>query len=142
MTTGSLPLCLLPGKVVFDQDQRASWFSHKAEVAKPYYYKVYLADHDVTTEIAPTRPCGDVSFHFPRDRKDSYVSGRCFRQRFVCESDSGREQDHRLHNSSNSGGVPENFKQLFCTWCSISRSLLPQQLPTATSVTGETGIER
>ena len=26
------------GGVVFDQNQRASWFSHKAEVAKPYYY--------------------------------------------------------------------------------------------------------
>ena len=35
----------------FDQDERASWFSHKAEIAKPYYYKVYLADYDVTAEV-------------------------------------------------------------------------------------------
>ena len=32
------------GEPVFDQDKRASWFSHKAEIAKPYYYRVYLAD--------------------------------------------------------------------------------------------------
>ena len=30
------------GEVVFDEDARASWFSHKAEEARPYYYKVYL----------------------------------------------------------------------------------------------------
>ena len=32
-------------RTVFNEDERASWFSHKAEVATPYYYKVYLADH-------------------------------------------------------------------------------------------------
>ena len=31
----------------FDEEARASWFSHKSETAKPYYYQVYLADHDV-----------------------------------------------------------------------------------------------
>ena len=39
---------------VFSQNERASWFSHKAEVAKPYYYSVYLADHDVLAELTPT----------------------------------------------------------------------------------------
>ena len=37
---GQFAIMPVTGKVVFDQDQRASWFSHKAEVAKPYYYKV------------------------------------------------------------------------------------------------------
>lgn len=37
-----------------DQDRRASWFSHKSETARPYYYQVYLADHDINAEIAPT----------------------------------------------------------------------------------------
>ena len=39
------------GKPVFSEDKRASWFSHKAEVATPYYYKVYLAEWDVVAEI-------------------------------------------------------------------------------------------
>ena len=30
-----------------DQDARQSWFSHKSETARPYYYQVYLADHDI-----------------------------------------------------------------------------------------------
>jgi putative alpha-1,2-mannosidase len=41
-------------RTVFNEDERASWFSHKAEVATPYYYKVYLADWDVTAEVTPT----------------------------------------------------------------------------------------
>ena len=28
------------GKPIFDEDARASWFSHKTETARPYYYKV------------------------------------------------------------------------------------------------------
>ena len=30
-----------------DEDSRASWFSHKSETARPSYYQVYLADHDI-----------------------------------------------------------------------------------------------
>ncbi|MFD2147101.1 GH92 family glycosyl hydrolase [Mucilaginibacter antarcticus] len=48
------------------QNERASWFSHKAEVAKPYYYNAYLADHDVTTEIAPTERAVQFRFTFPK----------------------------------------------------------------------------
>jgi len=47
------------------QDGRASWFSHKAETAKPYYYSVYLADADVTTEITPTERAAQFRFTFP-----------------------------------------------------------------------------
>jgi predicted alpha-1,2-mannosidase len=48
------------------EDGRASWFSHKAEIAKPYYYSVYLADHDVTTEITPTERSAQFRFTFPK----------------------------------------------------------------------------
>lgn len=36
---------------IFDQEQRASWFGHKAELARPHYYKVYLADYDTEVEL-------------------------------------------------------------------------------------------
>ena len=52
-------------KPVFDQDERASWFSHKAETAKPYYYSVYLADHDVTVELAPTERAAMFRLTYP-----------------------------------------------------------------------------
>lgn len=48
------------------QNGRASWFSHKAEIAKPYYYSVYLADHDVTTEITPTERAAQFRFTYPK----------------------------------------------------------------------------
>ena len=48
------------------ENGRASWFSHKAEIAKPYYYRVYLADHDVTTEITPTERSAQFRFTFPK----------------------------------------------------------------------------
>ncbi|MCG8388791.1 MAG: GH92 family glycosyl hydrolase [Cytophagales bacterium] len=51
--------------IKFDQDERASWFSHKAEIAKPYYYKVYLADHDVTVELTPTERAAQFKITFP-----------------------------------------------------------------------------
>ena len=57
------------GKPEFDQDKRASWFSHKGEVATPYYYKVYLADHDVTTELVPTERAAKFRFTFPETKK-------------------------------------------------------------------------
>src|SRR5258708_36322003 len=49
----------------FDQDARASWFSHKTEIVKPYYYSVYLADADVTTEFSPTERAVQFRFTFP-----------------------------------------------------------------------------
>src|ERR1700754_876158 len=50
----------------FREETRASWFSHKAEVVKPYYYSVYLADHDITTEMTPTERAVSFRFTFPK----------------------------------------------------------------------------
>ena len=52
------------GKPVFDQNGRASWFSHKSEISKPHYYSVYLADCDVTTELTPTERAAVFRFTF------------------------------------------------------------------------------
>ncbi|GAA4084782.1 GH92 family glycosyl hydrolase [Mucilaginibacter panaciglaebae] len=49
-----------------EQAARASWFSHKAEISKPYYYSVYLADHDITTEITPTERAAQFKITFPK----------------------------------------------------------------------------
>ncbi|MCD2423058.1 GH92 family glycosyl hydrolase [Niabella pedocola] len=63
---GQISIMPVTGKMAFDQDARASWFSHKAEVSKPYYYSVYLADHDVTTELTPTERAAQFRFTFPK----------------------------------------------------------------------------
>ncbi|RVU00322.1 glycoside hydrolase family 92 protein [Mucilaginibacter limnophilus] len=62
---GQFSIMPITGSIKVDQNSRASWFSHKAEVAKPYYYSVYLADHDVTTEITPTERGAQFRFTYP-----------------------------------------------------------------------------
>lgn len=108
---GQFALMPITGKVVFDQDKRASWFSHKAEVAKPNYYRVYLADHDVVTEIAPTERAAMFRFTFPETDK-SYVIVDAF--------DRGSyikiiPEENKIigYTTRNSGGVPDNFKNYF-----------------------------
>ena len=66
---GQFAIMPVTGTPAFDQDERASWFSHRSETAKPYYYSVYLADHDVTTEIAPTERAAMFRFTFPETDK-------------------------------------------------------------------------
>ena len=108
---GQFAIMPITGGLVFDQDRRASWFSHKAEVAKPYYYKVYLADHDVTTELAPTERGVMFRFTYP-ETKNAYVIVDAF--------DKGSyvkviPEENKIigYSTKNSGGVPENFKNYF-----------------------------
>jgi predicted alpha-1,2-mannosidase len=61
---GQFSLMPVTGKAAFDQEERASWFSHKSEKATPYYYSVYLADHDVTAELTPTERAAHFKFTF------------------------------------------------------------------------------
>jgi putative alpha-1,2-mannosidase len=62
---GMFSLMPVTGKMRFAEEARASWFSHKSETVKPYYYSVYLADADVTTEITPTERAAQFRFTFP-----------------------------------------------------------------------------
>jgi len=63
---GQFSIMPVTGKLKVGQDDRASWFSHKTEIAKPYYYSVYLADHDVTAELAPTERSAQFRFTYPQ----------------------------------------------------------------------------
>lgn len=56
----------------FNQDERASYFSHKAEVSTPYYYSVYLADHDVNIEMTPTERAAQFNIKYP-ESDSAYV---------------------------------------------------------------------
>jgi predicted alpha-1,2-mannosidase len=62
---GQFAIMPVTHKLKFREDARASWFSHKSEISKPYYYSVYLADADVTTEITPTERAAQFQFTFP-----------------------------------------------------------------------------
>lgn len=69
---GQFAIMPLTGSLRFNQDERASWFTHKSEIATPYYYNVYLADHNVTTEITPTERAARFRFTFP-ETDSAYV---------------------------------------------------------------------
>ncbi len=107
---GQFSIMPITGEAVFDQDKRASWFSHKAEVAKPYYYRVYLADHDVVTEMAPTERAIMFRFTFPKN--NSFVVVDAF--------DNGSyvkiiPEENKIigYTTKNTGGVPDNFRNYF-----------------------------
>lgn len=108
---GQFSIMPVVGKPEFDEEKRASWFSHKGEVALPHYYKVYLAEHDVVTEFTPTDRAVLFRFTFP-ENDHSYVVVDAF--------DKGSyvkilpEQNRIIgYTTRNSGGVPENFKNYF-----------------------------
>lgn len=108
---GQFSIMPVTGKLRFKEEERESWFSHKSETVTPYYYSVYLADHDVTTEIAPTERAARFRFTFPQTN-DAYVVIDAF--------DKGSyvkiiPSENKIigYTTKNSGGVPQNFKNYF-----------------------------
>lgn len=95
---------------VFDEEKRASWFSHKAEVATPYYYRAYLADYDVVTELAPTERAAIMRITFPENK--SYVVVDAFDKGSYVKI-MPKERMIVGYTTKNSGGVPHNFKNYF-----------------------------
>ena len=107
---GQFSLMPVVGMPSMDEAARASWFSHKSEVALPHYYKVYLADYDVVTEVTPTERAAMFRFTFPKG--ESYVVLDAY--------DNGSyvqviPEENKIvgYTTRNSGGVPENFRNYF-----------------------------
>ena len=108
---GMFSLMPVTGRAIFDEEQRASWFSHKAEKALPYYYRAYLADYDVVTEIAPTERAASFRFTFPETDSafvvvDAYHNGSYVKI---------LPQERKIvgYTTFNHGGVPEGFRNYF-----------------------------
>ena len=108
---GQFSIMPVTGKPVFDEDDRASWFSHKTEEARPYYYKVYLADPDVTTEITPTQRAAMFRFTFPKNKNSFVVIDALDQGSYIKIIPS--ENKIIGYTTKNSGGVPDNFKSYF-----------------------------
>ncbi len=94
-----------------DEEKRASHFSHQAETAKPYYYSVYLADHDVLTEITPSDRAAIMRFTFPESDNaaiivDAYDNGSSIQVMPDKKTLIG-------YTTKNDDGVPDNFKNYF-----------------------------
>ena len=93
------------------EEERASWFSHKAEIAKPYYYSVYLAEHDILTEITPTERAAFFRMTFPESDESRIVIDAFDRGSYI----RILPEENKIigYTTRNSGGVPQNFKNYF-----------------------------
>ena len=94
-----------------DENSRASWFSHKSETAKPYYYQVYLADHDINAEVSPTERAATFVFTYPESETsgvviDAFDKGSYIKVIPEMNAVVG-------YTTKNSGGVPDNFRNWF-----------------------------
>lgn len=94
-----------------DENIRASFFSHKSEVAKPHYYSVYLADHNVFAEMAPTERAAVFDFTFPKNNASAIIVDAFDRGSYI--KVLPEKQCLIGYTTRNSGGVPENFKNWF-----------------------------
>jgi predicted alpha-1,2-mannosidase len=108
---GMFSLMPVTKKMNFSQEARASWFSHKAEVAKPYYYSVYLADADVITEITPTERAAQFRFTFPQSDSSFIVVDAFEKGSYIRIIPA--EKKIIGYTTRNSGGVPANFRNYF-----------------------------
>lgn len=101
----------ITGKLVFDENKRVSWFSHKAEQVNPHYYSVYLADYDVVTEFTPTERAVSFRFTFP-ENDSSYILIDAFDKGSMVKI-IPEERKIIGYCRNNHGGVPENFHNYF-----------------------------
>jgi len=99
------------GHLKVTQNGRQSWFSHKTEIVKPYYYSVYLADHDVTTEIAPTERSAQFRFTFPKS-DSSFIVIDAFDKGSYVKVIPG-EKKIIGYSTRHSWGPLKNFKNYF-----------------------------
>jgi predicted alpha-1,2-mannosidase len=101
----------LTGELKFQEEERQSWFSHKAEIVQPHYYSVYLADYDVTTEFSPTERAVQFRFTFP-ESEDSYILLDAYNKGSMVKI-IPEERKIVGYCRNNHGGVPDNFHNYF-----------------------------
>ncbi len=100
----------------YTEDERASWFSHKAEKATPYEYSVYLAEYDIEASFSPTSRACIFRFRYPAGAPASLIVDVMDRNRpigkghIVVDTVSGNITGYSVHEH---GGTPDNFKNYF-----------------------------
>ncbi len=107
---GQFSLMPVRGRDKIDEQSRRSWFSHQSEEARPYYYKVYLADPDVCVEITPTDRAAVMRFTFSESNESGVVIDAFDRGSCVEIVD---DRTVAGYTTRNSGGVPDNFRNWF-----------------------------
>lgn len=108
---GNFSLLPVTGRPKLREKDRGCLFSHKSEVARPYYYSAYFLDYQITTEIAPTERAAAIRFTFP-ESDSSYVIIDAFDKGSYVKIIHAKNEIIG-YSTRNSGGVPDNFKNYF-----------------------------
>lgn len=111
---GAFALMPITGDLKIKEDERELWFSHKAEIVKPQYYKVYLADYDTTVEITPTERAAQFRFTFPETDKAYVLLDAYFKGSYI--KIIPEERKIIGYSRNNNGGVPDNFHNYFVAY--------------------------
>lgn len=136
---GQFSLMPITGSPIFDENERASFFNHKAEKALPYYYSVFLADYAITTELVPTERAAMFRFTFPQ-ADSAFVVVDAFDRGSSIQIDPDK-RTITGYTTRNSGGVPQNFRNYFVITFdrpfTYTSSVLDGNIdPSSTSATG------
>lgn len=107
---GQFSIMPVTASATYDEYERASWFSHKSETATPYYYAVYLAEHDTYLELAPTERAAKFRITYPE----------CGQSYLVIDALDAADATFEIEGSriigsttSNHGGVTDNCRLWF-----------------------------
>ncbi|NHF59541.1 glycoside hydrolase family 92 protein [Flavobacteriaceae bacterium TP-CH-4] len=106
---GTFSIMPRTGKSETTEEGRKSFFSHKIEVSKPHYYKVYAADYDVWAEVTPTERAARFRFTYP-ETDDAHLVIDAFGMGSHLKVEGNTITGYSQYNH---GGVPQNFKNYF-----------------------------
>lgn len=108
---GAFSIMPVTGKLKINEEERASWYTHKRETAKPYYYQTYLGDYNVWVEITPTERSAQFNIKYPKE-DNSYLLIDAFHEGSYVKI-FPKEKKVIGYCRNNSDGVPENFHNYF-----------------------------
>jgi len=108
---GQFSIMPVTARTAVTQEKRACWFSHKTEIAKPYYYSLYLADYDITAELTPTERSAQFRFTYPQNDSSSIVIDAFERGSYI----KVLPEENKIigYSTQHAHGELKNFKNYF-----------------------------
>ena len=114
---GAFAILPQTGRLRLGEEERASWFTHKRETARPYYYQVYLGDYDLWTEITPTERCAQFRIRYPQSDSAALLIDAFHMGSYVKIIPAEKKIVGYCRN--NEGGVPANFHSYFVIYFDV-----------------------
>ena len=99
------------GKLVVNENDRASVFRHEEETAQPSYYRVRLDTWKATAEVTPSERCARFRFTF-EEAGDAFIVLDAFPGNSAVQIEPAENRIIGI-TRFNQGGVPPNFANYF-----------------------------